>query len=172
MPQRTYDLKPLSPDTIDAAFDKMRRYRLLNEPDAAESICRDILRIAPDLRDAKVGLLLCLTDQFGRKLAPRWQAAVEVVETLEDEYDRAYYFGIMCERRAKAHYARKNPQKGGLAFGWLEKAMAAYETAEACRPDGDDSAILRWNTCARIIMQHDSIAPEPAEDGGPGHLGE
>ena len=29
--------------------------------------------------------------------------------------------------------------------------MACYEKAEAIRPAGNDEALLRWNTCARIL---------------------
>ena len=36
-----FDLKPLSKDAIPAALSKAERYRLLNEPWQAESICRD-----------------------------------------------------------------------------------------------------------------------------------
>ena len=42
-----FDLKPLSKDAIPAALAKAERYRLLNEPGEAESICLDVLRIDP-----------------------------------------------------------------------------------------------------------------------------
>jgi hypothetical protein len=29
--------------------------------------------------------------------------------------------------------------------------MKWYEKAEAIRPSGNDDAILRWNTCARVL---------------------
>jgi len=32
--------------------------------------------------------------------------------------------------------------------------MAWYEKAETLRSHGNDDALLRWNTCARIIMQN------------------
>jgi hypothetical protein len=31
--------------------------------------------------------------------------------------------------------------------------MAGYEKAEALREPGNDDAVLRWNTCARLIMR-------------------
>ena len=43
-----FELKPLNKDAIPAALDKAMRYRLLNEPGAAESICLDVLRIDPE----------------------------------------------------------------------------------------------------------------------------
>lgn len=165
-----FELKRLHEDSIDRAFEKMKRYRLLGEPDEAESICRDLLAIDPDMRDAKVGLLLCLTDQFGKRLVERWTDAVATLDTFEDDYDIAYYSGIMCERRAKAHYKRQTPQSGHLAHTWLEKAMEWYEKASECRRSGDDSPLLRWNSCARMIMSNPDINPESAEDTGPALL--
>src|SRR3989442_3020856 len=60
----TFDLKPLSPDAVPRALAKAERYRLLNEPGEAESICRDALQADPDNQDALVMLLLALTEQF------------------------------------------------------------------------------------------------------------
>ena len=53
-----FQLKPLSPEAIPAALAKAERYRLLNEPDQAESICEDILAADPGHRDARLVLLL------------------------------------------------------------------------------------------------------------------
>jgi len=39
--------KPLEKLAIPAAIEKAKHYRLLNESSAAESICRDILRVEP-----------------------------------------------------------------------------------------------------------------------------
>jgi len=46
---------------------KAERYRLLNEPEEAESICRDILDVDPTHEAALVNFLLALTDQFPRR---------------------------------------------------------------------------------------------------------
>ena len=46
------------------ALAKAERYRLLNEPGEAESICLDVLEVEPDNQEALVTLLLALTDQF------------------------------------------------------------------------------------------------------------
>jgi hypothetical protein len=32
--------------------------------------------------------------------------------------------------------------------------MSFYEKAEAVRPAGNDDAILRWNTCVRLMMRY------------------
>jgi hypothetical protein len=165
-----FELKPLSADAVDAAMEKMQRYRLLNEPENAESICRDILRIRPDDRDARVGLLLCLSDQFDQGLAGRMTEATEVAESLTDTYDQLYYKGLVCERRAKAHYKQHTPQSGCLAHSWLRKAMAWFEQASECRPAGNDAALLRWNTCARTIRDHMDIRPSVEEESGSPHM--
>ena len=49
-----FELKPLSHEGIPAALEKAMRYRLLNEPGEAESICHDVLRIDPDNQQALV----------------------------------------------------------------------------------------------------------------------
>jgi hypothetical protein len=49
---------------MDDALEKAERYRLLNEPKGAESICLDVLAIAPDNQKALTTLLLARTDQF------------------------------------------------------------------------------------------------------------
>ena len=37
-----FELKPLSNEAVPAALEKAMRYRLLNEPAEAESICHDV----------------------------------------------------------------------------------------------------------------------------------
>ena len=59
-----FELKPLHPDAVQAALARAERYRLLNEPSEAESICLDILAVEPDNQPARIMLLLSLTDQF------------------------------------------------------------------------------------------------------------
>ncbi len=61
-----FELKRLSEDAIPAALERALRYRLLNEPAEAESICHDVLRIDPENQEALVLLLLALTDRFGK----------------------------------------------------------------------------------------------------------
>jgi hypothetical protein len=147
-----FDLKPLSREGIPAALEKAMRYRLLNEPAEAESICHDVLRIDPGNQQALVILLLALTDRFGRGYAVGATQTQEVVQQLRDPYERAYYAGIICERRAKAQLRQGSPGAGFEAYQYLREAMTCYEKAEAIRPTGNDDALLRWNACARIIM--------------------
>ncbi len=161
-------LKPLSRDAIPAALAKAERYRLIDEPEQAESICEDILRAEPGNRDALVTLILALTDQFKQPdggLAGRAQA---LVNRLDSPYERAYYAGIIAERRARAQFHRGGPGAARPAADWLQEAMRAFEQAEALRPAGNDDALLRWNACARFAMRHPQLAegrsaevPEP-----------
>src|SRR5438046_8993567 len=58
------ELKSLHKDAIPAALEKAERYRLLNEPGEAESICLDILHVDPENQHAVIMLLLALTDRL------------------------------------------------------------------------------------------------------------
>ena len=152
-----FELKPLAPEAIPRALAKAERYRLLNEPREAESICLDALEREPDNQEALKTLLLALTDQFRKGEVRAARAAVvydqvgealKIVARLRDDYDRAYYTGIIYERRANA-----NLDDSARAFDWLRTAMNWYEKAEAIRPPMNDDAVVRWNTCARLIMR-------------------
>jgi tetratricopeptide (TPR) repeat protein len=149
-----FELKSLHPDGIPAALEKAIRYRLLNEPWQAASICEDILAVEPDNQEALITQLLALTDQFGRERGADARAARELLPRLEGEYAQTYYAGIIAERRAKAHLARGGPGSGAAAYEALRQAMEHYEKAEELRPPGNDDSILRWNTCVRIFQRH------------------
>ncbi len=158
-----FELKTISPDSVEAAKEKAVRYRLLNEPALAESICRDVLSVAPDDREALITLLLALTDQFTSPRGSRVREATELVEHLEDEYDKRYYSGMICERRGVASLAKAGPGSGPIAYDWLRQAMDHYESADEVGPEGNEEALLRWNTCARVIMRDRHIRPLPEE---------
>ena len=64
-----FELKSISAQSIPDALAKVERYRLLNEPVLAESICLDILAIVPDHQQALISLLLARTDQFDSQSA-------------------------------------------------------------------------------------------------------
>jgi len=154
-----FDLKPISRDAIPAAIEKAHRYRLLNQPLQAESICLDVLAVDEDNAEAVVTLFLALTDQFPRHLQPAFGRARALLPQLPDAYTRCYYEGILCERRGKTHFRSGSPMAGTMAFEWLQRAMGFYERALASRPAGDDDAVLRWNSCARMLMANDKIRP-------------
>jgi hypothetical protein len=156
-----FDLKPISRDAIPEALAKVERYRLLNEPWQAESICLDILRVEPDYQPALVMLLLSLTDQFGKGVAI--STARELLSRLIGEYERAYYAGIISERWADSLLRQGAPGAGFNAYESLRDAMRHYERAESLRPPGNDDALLRWNTCARILMRDRELRPRGEE---------
>jgi hypothetical protein len=157
-----FPLKPLSTDAIPAALSKAERYRLLNEPDQAESICLDILAAEPENRDALVMLLLALTDQFVTGDGQLVARAQSLVTRLDSAYERAYFSGLVAERRARAILERGGHNRLISAGNWMREAMVHYERAEADRPHGNDEARLRWNACARFL----NGLPEPADQDG------
>jgi hypothetical protein len=157
-----FQLRPISPESIPEALAKVERYRLLNEPGLAESICLDILAIVPDHQQALISLLLARTDQFHSNVQAK--AAQEVLVQLKGDYEQAYYAGIIWERLANARIRYGMSENGASAYHMLREAMGHYEKAMNFAPHGNDDAILRWNTCARVIMQNPEIRPAPDED--------
>lgn len=156
-----FELKPISREAIPEALDKVERYRLLNEPSLAESICLDVLEVEPQNQRALVMLLLSLTDQLGHGVPA--SRAREILPKLSDEYERAYYSGLVSERWALAHLKQGAPGAGFTAYTAFHDAMDWYEKAQKIRPPANDDSILRWNTCARILMRNPELRPRPEE---------
>src|SRR5688572_13997243 len=154
-----FDLKPLSPDSIPRALEKAERYRLLNEPAEAESICQDVLRLEPDNQEALVMLLLALTDQFDDGISGVLADARDVLLRLRGDYHRAYYAGIVAERHGKALLRGTGPGASTVGHESIRDAMDHYAEAEAVRPSGNDDALLRWNACARLLIRDHADAP-------------
>ena len=155
--------KPITKEAIPTALQKAERYRVINDPTSAESICLDVLAVSPDNQQALVTLLLAITDQFGPAPTEGVRRAREVLPRLQDEYKRAYYAGIICERCAKAQLRSGAPKSGEMAYHWLREAMSWYEKAESQRPTGNDEAILRWNTCGRLLARYPQLKPGTEE---------
>ena len=154
------ELKILSTDAIPSALEKAERYRLLNEPAEAESICLDVLAADPENQQALIMLLLAVTDRFSKSYGVSDTQAKEILRRITGEYEQAYYSGILAERRAKAQLARGTPGCAHQAYESLREAMHWFEKAEAIRPPGNDDALLRWNTCARMIVKNQLTARE------------
>lgn len=157
-----FKLKPLSEKAIPNALERAMRYRLLNEPWQAESICRDILSVDSDNQQALVTLILSITDQFGSKAKNSLSQVLKRVEELDSEYKRHYYKGLIYERQATAAIKRGNPRSGYIAYEYLMKAMNWYEEAEKSHSDDNEESILRWNACARMISEY-KLKPAPEE---------
>ncbi len=151
-------LKVLPEAAIPAALEKALRYRLLNEPLEAESISQDILQVDPDNEQALVMLLLARTDLFGEEYGAALERAKAVLPRFAQEYDRAYYEGVVYERWAKAQAARRVPNH--VVTGWYLHAMHCFERAEALAGADNPDAILRWNACARWLARHADVVVE------------
>ena len=162
-----FELKSLHPDAVPAALEKAHRYRLLNEPEQAESICEDVLRVDPQNQAALASLILALTDRFAgsRPIPP--QRVRDLLSRLHSEYEQEYYAGIISEREGIAWMRSDKPRSGDFAYQCLREAMTHYEKAEAIRPPANDDAILRWNSCARLIMNTTDVAPAVEEVAAP-----
>ncbi|HEX2779586.1 MAG TPA: hypothetical protein VHM30_08815 [Gemmatimonadaceae bacterium] len=150
-----FQLKPITAAGIPAALHKAERYRLLNDSACAESICLDILAVEEENQSAIVMLLLTITDQFASESGAGKRRAQELLPRIRDAYKRSYYSGIVLERWAKAQLQRGLPNAAEIASDAYHDAMEHYETAERLRPEGNDEAILRWNTCARMLARHE-----------------
>lgn len=154
-------LKPLNPSAISTCLDKANHYRLLNDPENAESICLDIIELQPDHQEAIKTLILSITDQFdgGTK---RIRQAKGYLEQLTGDYDQAYCCGLILERAARAVLMRKTPDSAFAAYDWLQEARQHYEKAESLSSDDNDDAVLRWNACTRTIANR-NLKPRPAD---------
>src|SRR5205814_1087976 len=126
----------------------------------------DILAIEPENQPAIVTLLLALTDQFRGHCTECLARAQALLPQLHGDYERLYYAGIICERRGSAQIDKGQLGCRTVAYNWLRQAMDWYQQAEAIRPMHNDDAILRWNTCARLMQKHE-LAPPPVESFEP-----
>src|SRR5262245_9658079 len=167
-----FELKSLTPGAVPAALEKAHRYRLLNEPEQAQSICEDVLRIDPENQEALASLILALTDRFAdaRPVPPHQARAL--LPRLRGEYEREYYAGLVAEREGIAWLRSDKPRCGEAAYQCFRQAMAHYEKAESLRPPTNDDALLRWNSCARIIMNHPDVAPADDTAEQSAHFGD
>ncbi len=163
MPSPIPALKPLSKDGIDSALERAERYRLLNEPSQAQSICLDILEQDPQNERALVLLLLAITDAFSEGTAGA-SRALALLPRLRGDYHRAYYEGVIHERSARAMVTRGGPGAGYGAYAGIMRAMECFERAEALRPAGNDDSILRFNSCVRLLSSTPSIQEAPKHD--------
>ncbi len=147
---------PISAEAIPGALSKAERYRYLNEPWQAESICRDVLAVDPENQMASILLVLSLTDQFERGISDNEIShTLRIVERLTDEYHRAYYSGIVHERQAiavfRSHPDYRSRKRVQVLF---QNAMDCYMQARAIQPPNNDEAALRWNACIRFLERN------------------
>lgn len=160
-----FPLKPIDRDAIPRSLAKAERYRFLAEPREAESICRDILGADPDHQQAIAVLILALTDQFDEGSGTTAEHTMPYVARLRDPYEVAYYTGVVNERWAKAQLMAGMP--GHVVYDWFADAMEWFEKAESIAPAGNEDAVLRWNSCARILATTPHIRPRPEDSHTP-----
>lgn len=157
--------KPIARESIERALAKAERYRLLNEPEEAESICRDVLAVDPSNQPAIICLILAHTDAFRDPGAEPSEARALLLR-LAGAYERAYYAGVIDERWAKALHQSKYGSDAVRPL--IESAMKKFDDADNLAPAGNDDAILRWNACARFIERHrlrdNSVDPSEIPD--------
>ena len=146
-----FHLKPISRESIPQSLSKAERYRLLNEPREAESICLDVLALDPENQAALICLLLAYTDMFEGLHVDAGHAR-ELLARLHERYDRAYFAGIIEERWAKALLAARYPWPS--VYDIIQDAMLRFDEAQSLAPAANNDAILRWNTCVRLIQRH------------------
>ncbi len=161
-----FELKALSHESVLAALAKAEHYRLLGEPAEAESICRDVLAIEPENQYALVCFVLAQSDRIGID-SRAFHSAVTAASKLQSEYQRAYYSGIVWERRAKAMHEDRGMGTNHTVYECVVKALQFFEEAEQLRAPGNDDAVLRWNTCVRFLQSHPSLTPRGEETPEP-----
>jgi tetratricopeptide (TPR) repeat protein len=162
-----YTLKTISKDGIPEAISKIELYRYLNEPEEAESICRDILAADPANQLATRLLGLTLTDQFDGRNSDRYAEAEKVFQSLTDPYELLYYRGLLQERHGKALAKAGAPSE--VLAEYLNDAMRSFEEAEKIRPARNDDAMLRWNRCVRLLEKLDRAPVEESPSVFEGH---
>jgi hypothetical protein len=145
-------LKTISKSAIDEAIAKAELYRSLNEPEEAESICRDILAAESSHQVGRRLLGLAITDQFTGEGADRYMEAEIFFQSLADPYERLYYSGLLYERRVKAQLRTGHAPHTLLPL--LEQALRSFAEAEKIQPPNNNDAILRWNRCVRLLQSN------------------
>jgi tetratricopeptide (TPR) repeat protein len=160
-----YELRRLSPTALEGAIAKAEHYRDLNQPDEAESICRDVLDVDPKHQLALRTLGLALTDRLPRDRHHVFDEAVATFKQLTSAYEQAYYLGIAWERLAKVQLEHDEARNAISSF---EKALALFDQAAALGPEGAPDPVLRWNRCVRALEAHPEIvaAQKPRAPAG------
>jgi tetratricopeptide (TPR) repeat protein len=150
----TYELKKLADKNLDAAIALAQHYRDLNQPEDAESVCRDVLDVAPENVDALRTLGLALTDRFTTAWMSIFEEACALFKKLPTEFERAYFVGIAWERYAKAQLEAGRAHNAIHAF---EEALARFEEASTLAAKDDPAPILHYNRCVRALTTNPEL---------------
>jgi len=155
-------LKDLPQGDMTTALAMAQRCRDVGEPEEAESICLDILASEPGNQQACVNLVLARTDLLDRGLPTGVASARDALAEVTGEYDRAYYDGLICERRARYLLRARGRQSSFVAWEWFGYAMDRFKEAARIEPDRIEP-ILRFNTCVRFLQANPQCGPDPDE---------
>lgn len=160
----TRELKRLDARNLDDAVALAKHYRALNQPDDAESICRDVLTVDPTNQEALATLGLALTDQFPSAWMTLFDEACATFAKLTSPYKVVYFTGIAWERYAKAQLAANRGSNARHAF---EQAIERFEQADRLGPADEPGAILHYNRCVRALQSDPAIARSASVGPGP-----
>jgi len=157
-----WELKQLRARNLRAAVDLAKQYRDLNQPEDAESICRDVLEVSPYDEDAWRTLGLALTDQFASSWMMLFDEACAAFSNLRSEYEKLYFTGVAWERYAKAQLGAGHSNNAIHAF---EQAMELFDRADGLGSADDPRPVLHYNRCVRALtrtpeLAHVSMVPE------------
>ena len=154
-----HEIKPLPAGDVGAALVLAEKSRMAGEPEAADSMCIDVLEVEPENQEALVLLLLARTDLLDRGLPRSVERAREVLPRLATEYAQAYYAGLICERQARYLLSQRGRRSGFVAWEWFRYALDHY--GEAARLDPARlEPVLRGNTCVRLVERNRHCVPE------------
>jgi tetratricopeptide (TPR) repeat protein len=158
------ELKPLRARDLGAAVTLAKHYRDLNQPEDAESICRDILTVAPENEEAWRTLGLALTDQFPNAWMTLFDDACGAFAKLSSDYERMYYTAIAWERYAKAQL---NAGRAHNAIHAFEEALGRFEQADKLGSSDDPAPVLHYNRCVRALTTHPELIRASAAPQAP-----
>ncbi len=145
------ELHKIHPEAVDHSLEKARQYRSLLEPEMAISICLDIFAVDKNHQPALIVYILALTDSLAKSgMKKPDKFILDAIKRLDTKYNRFYYEGIFYERKARGLIAHHTMSKS-FAYRLLLDAMACYEKAEKLSDSANDDAVLRYNSCARVI---------------------
>lgn len=150
----SHELKRLADKNLGTAITLAKHYRALNQPDEAESICRDVLEVAPHNVEALRTLGLALTDRFASQWMTLFDEACATFKKLPSDYERAYYVGIAWERYAKAQLEAGRAQNAIHAF---HEAIARFEESAVHAAKDDPAPILHFNRCVRALTTNPEL---------------
>ncbi len=136
---------------VGKALEKAKQYRTLLEPDLAISICLDIFAIEKNHQETLVVYILAFTDTFSKpNIKTSDKKIKQAITELKNDYQQNYYTGIFQQKKARS--LTSHAMSGSFAYHLLLEAIANYETTDKLSQADNDDAILRRNSCVRIIQ--------------------